>query len=53
MHDNVPPHDFPVSLSREDVADAFLIAYPVEGNAVLGGTEKSVHQGEIMVGSEG
>ena len=53
VHNNVP-HEVSVALSREDVVYAFPIACLVEGmrDAVLGGTEKSVQQGEIMVGSE-
>ena len=41
-------------MSREDVVDAFPVAYPVEfmRDAILGGGEASVYQGEIMVGSE-
>ena len=30
MHNNIP-HEFSVALSREDVVDAFPVAYPVEG----------------------
>ena len=53
VHNNVP-HEFSVALSRDDVVYALHIAGPVEGmrDTVLGGTEKRVHQGEIMVGSE-
>ena len=53
VHNNVP-HEFSVALSRGDVVYALPIACPVEGmrDAVLGGTEKRFHQGEIMVGSE-
>ena len=53
MHNNVP-HELSVSLSREDVADAFPLAYLVEDmlDAAFGGTENRVHQGEIIVGSE-
>ena len=53
VHTNVR-HEFSVSLSREYVVDAFSVACPVEGmrDLVLGDTEKRVHRGEIMVGSE-
>ena len=48
------PHEFSVALSCEDIVDAFPIVCPVERmrDTVLGGTEKCVHQGEIMGGRE-
>ena len=51
---NNVPHEFSVALSREYVVYAFPIACPVDGMryTVFWGTEKRVHQGEIMVGSE-
>ena len=53
VHNNVP-HEFSVTLPREDVVYALPIACPVEGmqDAVFGGTEKRVYQGEIMIGGE-
>ena len=53
MHNNVP-HEFSVALSRENVVYAFPVACPVEcvRYTVFGGTEKRIHQGEIIVGSE-
>ena len=53
MHNNVS-HGFSVALSRENVFNALPVACPVEGvrYAVFGSTEKRVHQGEIMVGTE-
>ena len=53
VHKNVP-HEFSVALSRDNVVYALPIAFPVKGmrDTVIVGTEKRVHQGEIMVGSE-
>jgi len=52
--DNNVSNEFSDLLSREDIVYAFSVAYHVERMrcAVLGGTERGVHQGEIMVGSE-
>ena len=48
-HNNVPD-EIPVALFRKDVVYALPIACPVEGmrDTVLRGTEKRVHQAEIL-----
>ena len=53
VHSNVP-HEVSVALSRDGVVYVLPIACPVEGmrDAVSGGTEKRVRQGELMVGSK-
>ena len=53
VHNNIP-HEFSVALSRKGVVYGLPIACPVEGvrDAVLGGTEKRVHHGKLMLGSE-
>lgn len=50
-----PSRVFCLAVFCEDVVDALLFAYPVEGlrGADLGGIEEGVHQGKTMFGSEG